>query len=166
MLVLLFVVVLNVAVSVLVWRLDFFVHGDLYAYGLVFSLGWAERYWYLTGMLWVFLVGGTVLAAGSIVPDYFQSRKPSRFSKWLSFLLPAAAFVYEGLSIWFLSQKDFIARNLLYDYGVPLDFDWAATYDPISMAAFALMAVALLALIIPAVKALGIVEIEIVQEAE
>ena len=47
---------------------------------------------------------------------------------------------------------------------MPLDFDWAATYDPISMAAFTLMAVALLALIIPAVKALEIVEIEIVYE--
>jgi hypothetical protein len=40
-LVLLFGVVVNLVVFVLVWRLDFFVHGDLYSYGLIYSRAWA-----------------------------------------------------------------------------------------------------------------------------
>jgi hypothetical protein len=165
-LVLLFIVVLNAAASVLVWHLDFFVHGDLYAYGLIFSPAWAEEYWYLSKMLWTALVGATVLAAGSIVPDYLQSRAPSRVYRWTSFFLPTVACVYQGLGVWFLSQKDLIARSRLYDYGLPPDFDWVAAYNPASTAVLALMVIVFSALIIPAVKALGIIEIEIVYEDE
>jgi hypothetical protein len=40
LLVLLLVVLVNLAAAVLVWRLDLFIHSDLYEIGLVYSLGW------------------------------------------------------------------------------------------------------------------------------
>lgn len=161
MLVLLFVVAVNLVVFVFVWRLDGFVHGDLYAYGLVFSRDWADEYWNCSWMLWIFLGGATVLAAISIIPHFLHSKEPSRFSKWTGFLLSIVALVYQGIGIMYLNQINGIVWNKLYDYGVRYDIAWSATYNPISMPALALMVIALLALIIPAVRAFGIIEIEI-----
>ena len=166
MLVLFFVVVSNLVVSVLLLRLDRFVHVDLYGYGLVFSHEWADAYWHSNMMLWAFLWAATALAATSIIPHYLHSREPSRFSKLSGFFLPAVALVFQALSIFFLSQINSIVWNTLYSYGVQYDIDWATTYNPISMPALTLIVIALLALIIPAVRALGIIEIEIVPETE
>ena len=160
-LVLLFVIVLNVVVFGLVWRLDVFVNGDLYDFGLIMSSDWANDYWYSAKMLWTFLAGATALVALSIIPHYMHSKEPSRFSKWIGFLLPSVAFVYQGLCIVFLTQIDSIVQNRLHDFGLPVNFDWTTTYAPISTAAFMLMVVALLALIIPAMRTLEIIEIEI-----
>ena len=163
-LVLLFVIVLNVVAFGLVWRLDVFVNGYLYDFGLIMSSEWSKDYWYSAKMLWTFLAGATALAVLSIIPHYMHGKEPSRFSKWLGFLLPSVAFVYQGLCIVFLMQIDSIVQNRLYDYGLPVNFDWTSTYAPINTAAFAIMVVALLTLIIPAMRTLELIEIEIVQE--
>ena len=163
-LVLLFVIVLNVVVFGLVWRLDVFVNGDLYDFGLIMNSDWANDYWYNAKMLWTFLAGATALVALSIIPHYLHSKEPSGFSKWFGFLLPSVGFVYQRLCIVFLTQIDYLVRNRLYDYGLPVNFDWATTYVPMNTAAFALMVVALLTLIIPAMRTLEIIEIELVQE--
>ena len=162
-LVLLFVILLNVVAFGLVWRLDVFVNGDLYDYGLIMSSKWAYDYWYSANMLWTFLAGATALAALSIIPHYLHSKEPSKYSKWLGLLLPTVAFVYQGLCIVFLTQISSIVQHRLYEYGLPVNFDWTTTYAPINTAAFALMVLALLALIIPANRTLEIIEIEIIQ---
>ena len=161
---LLVVVILNAIAFGLVWRLDIFVNGDLYDFGLIMSSEWANDYWYSAKMLWTFLAGTTALAALSIIPHYMHGKEPSRVSKWLGFLLPSVAFVYQGLCIVFLMQIGSIVQNRLYDYGLPVNFDWTTTYNPINTAVFALMVVALLALIIPVMRTLELIEIEIVQE--
>jgi len=167
-LVLLFAVVLNAAVFVLLWQLDAFIHGNLYNYGLIFSYEWAAGAWHYNLSCWTFIIGATAFAAFAVVPHYIFSREiePSRFSVSASFLLPALALVYEGLSIFFLNQIDFIVRNSLFDFGIPSSFDWSVTYEPIISAIYGLMTISLVALIIPTVKATGIIEIEIVNESE
>ena len=163
-LVLLFVMVLNIVAFGLVWRLDVFVNGDLYDFGLIMNSEWANDYWYNAKMLWTFLAGTTALVALSIIPHYMHSKEPSSVSKWLGFLLPSVAFVYQGLCIVFLTQIDSIVQNRLTDYGIPVNFNWATKYAPINTAAFALMVVALLTLILPAMRTLEIIEIELVKE--
>ncbi len=162
--VLLFVVVLNVAVSVLLLRLDAFVNVDLYGYGLVFGREWADGYWYSIRMLWTFLLLAEAFAAASIVPHYLHSRAPTRLTRAEGFFLPALALVFQGVGIYFLDRVNSIVWSTLYPYGVRVDIDWATTYNPISMPTLALMVIALLALIIPAVRALGLIEIGIVLE--
>ena len=163
---LLFVVATNLVVFVLLGRLDGFVHVDLYGYGLNFNGDWANEYWQLNGLLWTFLAGATVFTAVSMVLHYFHSKKPSRLSKWAGFFVPIIAIVYQVISIMYLNQINGLVWNKLYDYGVRYDIDWSATYNPISMPALTLMVVALLALIIPAIRTLDIIQIEIVQEDE
>ena len=168
LLILLFAVVLNVAVFVLLENLNFFIHGDLYGYGLIFSYEWAEGVWHYNLSCWTFVVGATAFAAFAMVPHYMIGKEdlPSYFLVAIGFLLPVLGCVYEGLSIFYLSQIDSIVRNSFFDFGIPSSFDWSVTYDPIIGAAYALMTIALVVLIIPAVRALGIIKIEIVNEDE
>jgi hypothetical protein len=163
-LVLLSILIVNLVVMRLLQGLDHFVHVDLYGYGLVFSYDWANPYWHSNIMLWTCLAGATVLTAASIIPHYLHSKDPSPFSKLMGFLLPILALAFQGTGVFFFSQLNSIVWSGLYDYGVQYDIDWATTYNPVSMPALTLMAIAFLALIIPAVRALGIIEIEIVDE--
>ena len=162
-LLLLFVVIVNLVVGFLVLRLDLFVHGDLYAYGLVFSLGWATPYWHSTTILWTFLGVATALAAAAIVPHYQHSRKISRFSTWTGFFLPILALASQAMSIFYLNQKNSIVWSTLRDYGAKYESDWATAYNLFSVSALVLMAVALLPLIIPAIRAVGY-EIQITRD--
>ena len=162
--VLLFAVVLNVVCCVLVWRFNVFVHGDLYNYGLIFSLEWAQDFWYSNMMLWVFLIGATALTVLSIIPHRQHSIKPGKTTKWLGFLLPSIAIVYQGLSIMYFWQMCDIVQNRLIDYGLASSLEWTSTYNSLSATTFALMAFVLIVLIIPAIRTLDIIKIEIVQE--
>ena len=141
-------------------------NGNLYDYGLVFSYGWAADYWYYSGMLWAFQAGAAALVVMSIWPHYQHSKKPSRFSKWVGVLLPSLSIVYQALSILFLTQINNIIYNCLYDFGLYPNYDWAIAYNPLSTSAQALMVVAMIALIIPAIRTLNIIKIEIEYEAE
>jgi hypothetical protein len=168
LLILLFAVVLNVAVFVLLEHLNTFVHGDMYDYGLVFSYEWAEGVWHYNLSCWTFIIGATALTVFAMVPHYMIDTElvPSYFLVIIGFLLPALACVYEGLSIFYLSQIDFIVRNSFFGFGIPSSFDWSVTYDPIIGAAYSLMTISIVALIIPAVRALGILKIDISNEAD
>ena len=167
-LVLLFVLVLNLAVFVLSWQMNMFIHGDLYNYGLVFSHAWIDGVWRNNLSFWAFIIGATVFTAFALIPHCLFDREPepSRFSVMTGFLLPALALVYEGLSIFFLNQIDSIVRNSLYNFGLPSSFNWSVTYEPIIWTAYGLMIISLVALIIPMVRGLRIVDIDVIDETE
>ena len=154
-LVLLFALAVNLVVAFMVWRLDFFVHGDLYAYGLFYSRGWADPYWTCIETLWALLGGATIFASVSAILQYLHNKLPRGLSRWAGVFLSLFALVYEGVSIFFLDQKNLIIWNTLKDYGLKYSGDWATTYNLVSQSAVALMAVTLFALIISALIALS-----------
>jgi hypothetical protein len=155
---------LDAIVFVLLWRLDLFVNGTLYDFGLQFSFNWVADYWYYTGLLGGFLFGSTALSALSIIPHYQYSQKPSRTSKILAFVLPALSIAYMATSIYSLRQIDTLLQNRLIEHGLPTNFNWGNSYNPTSASALTLMVVALIALIKPAIRTLEIIKIEIIQE--
>lgn len=165
-LVLLLVVVLNLAVFVLLWQLNKFIHGDLYNYGLISSYEWIDVVWHNNLSCWAFIIGATAFSSFAMVPHYLIGKEiePSRFSVLTGFLLPTLALVYEGLSIFFLNQIDAIVRNSLYDFGIPLSFNWGLTYEPIIWTAYVLMIISFVALIIPIIRGLGIIDVDTVNE--
>ena len=71
----------------------------------------------------------------------------------MGFILPVLAIIYQGISVFFLSQKNAMVCNALSDYGLRYDVKWVTTYDLISLSALALMITALVALIIPTARA-------------
>ena len=168
LLILLFAVILNIAVFVLLQQLNTFVHGDMYDYGLIFSYEWAYGVWHYNLSCWTFIIGATAFAAFAIVPHYMISKEtlPSYFLIIIGFLLPTLGCIYEGVSIFYLTQIDYIVRNSFFDFGIPSGFDWSVTYDPTVWAAYAFMTIALVVLIIPAVRALGIMKNNVVNEDE
>lgn len=168
LLVLLLAVVLNIGVFVLLWQLDVFVHVELYTYGLIFSYEWAEIIWHNNLVCWTFIIGATALAVAAAAPHYMLSKEaePKRSSKLASFILSVAALVFEGTSIYYLNQIDFTVRNSLHNFGIPHGFDWTITLEPLMSAAYALTVISFLALMISAIRSLGIIEIEIVDETE
>ena len=155
MLVLLILLVANLAASVMVWRMDLLVHADLYTHGLIFNHSWADPYWYCTTVLWILLFIATVLTGATIVTHYLYSRKITSISKWTGFFLPVLAFVFQGLSLLYLNEKNSIVWNTLSNYGVQYDVNWVTAYNLLSASTIVLMAVTLLGLIIPALRASG-----------
>jgi hypothetical protein len=113
----------------------------------------ADLYWYYTAMLWALLGGATALASATIIPHYLHTQKISGFFVWMDFILPVLTIIYQGISIFFLSQKNSMVCNALSDYGLRYDVKWVTTYDLISLSALALMITKLVGLIIPAAKA-------------
>jgi hypothetical protein len=79
-------------------------------------------------------------------------------------VLPALAIAYLATSIWSLRQIDTLLQNRLIEHGLPTNFNWANSYNPISASTLTLMVVAILALIIPAIRTLEIIKIEIETE--
>jgi hypothetical protein len=61
--------------------------------------------------------------------------------------------VYEGLALFFFNAKNSIVWNTLSDYGLRFDLKWAATYNAFSVPVFVLMLAGLVAMLIPAVRA-------------
>jgi hypothetical protein len=165
-LVLFAITILNAIAMALLLRIDSFVNVDLYSHGLTFSYQWADEYWHNNIMTWTFLGAATAIAVTAIVPHFLQSRVPSRFSKLAGFFLSVFSLIFQAIGIFFLNQVNNIVWSGLYPYGVQYNIDWATTYNPISIPTLAMMVIALLMLIFPAVRALGIIEIEIVQETE
>jgi hypothetical protein len=160
------ITVLNAIAMSLLFRVDSFVNVDLYSYGLIFSYQWADEYWHNNLMLWTFIGASTAMALTAIVPHFLYSRAPSRFSRMAGFFLPAISIAFQAVSIFFFYQINNIVWSGLYDFGVQYNIDWATTYNPISMPPLTIMVVSLLMMILPLVRALGIIEIEIVHEEE
>ena len=162
--VLLVILVLNGVAFFYLLQMDRFVHNDLYSYGLVFSYSWAEEYWRCNQLAWTFLAGASALAAFSIVPHYMHSRESSRFLKGVGFFLPTLALAYQVLSIFFLGQTDAVVLNTLNLQGIADTIDLTLVYNPVVGTAFALMGITVVMLFIPMIRALDIIEIEIVEE--
>ncbi len=160
------IIVLNATAMSLLLRVDSFVNVDLYGYGLIFSYQWADEYWHNNLMLWTFIGASTAMALTAIVPHFLHSRVPSRFSRMAGFLLPALGIAFQAVCVFFFYQINNIVWSGLYDFGVQYNIDWATTYNPISIPALNLMVVSLLMMILPVVRAVGIIEIEIVREEE
>jgi hypothetical protein len=165
-LVLLLVILLSFVAFVLVVRIDSFINVDLYDFGLQFSTNWANDYWYFAKLLWVFQGGCCILAVLSLWPHSLRPKKQDSFSFWAGVLLPSIAFVYQALSIVFLVGIDNIMYNRLYSFGLDPSYDWGLVYNPIRTPTLALMVIALIALMIPIIRKLNIIKIEIVQKSE
>ncbi len=156
--VLLFIVILNLVLFGLLWRLDVFVNVDFYSSGLRFSLDWAQDYWHNRGILWGVQIGCTVLAALSILPHHLRNQKPGKFTRVLCFFLPVIAGIYQVVSIVFLIRVNNIVQNRLGNFGLILNFNWDMLYNPVSATTLALMVTVLFSLAIPVFGGLGLIK--------
>jgi hypothetical protein len=62
-------------------RLNGIVHGELYNYGLQFSLDWATPYWRLEDFIYIILVFSSTFAGAAVIWDIWSSHKHSRSAR-------------------------------------------------------------------------------------
>jgi len=84
--------------------------------------------------------------------------------KGVGFFLPTLALAYQVLSVFFLGQTGAVVLNTLNLQGIADTVDLTLVYNPVVGTAFALMVISVVMLFIPMIRALGIIEIEIVEE--
>jgi hypothetical protein len=122
--------------SVMVSRLDFLVHNDLYQYGLFFSQEWATPY---TEFIWsvqtsltiaATLSGvSTILILISFVRHVSEKESPVvGMMKVITILFIAVANGLIVFSLFVLSRLDFLVHNDLYQYGLIFSQEWATPY--------------------------------------
>lgn len=148
----LLVIVFNIIAFILLWRLDLFVHTELYNYGLEFSFEWAVDYWYNNGMGWALLGGATILSLLSLIPNYIYNQEHSRFSRYVGFLLSTLAIAYQGLSIFFLWQVSNIVQTNLYNFGLIPHYSWISTVKDLNSTILITMFIGFGALIVPSTR--------------
>ena len=155
--VLLLVVILNLFALFLLWRLDLFVHVNLYDYGLEFSYDWILDYWYNNQMGWSFLGGTVVLAFLAIIPKYIYNQEHTKLSRYVGFSLSILAISYQVLSVFFLWQVSNIVQTQLFNFGLIPNPGWISTIKDFNSAIQVLMFGGLIALIVPATKNMKII---------
>ena len=159
--ILIIIIILSSLAFLAVLRIDSFVNEDLYSYGLQFDLFWANDYWFNKNLLLTFVASATVLSALSIIPHFDHSTKPTTFSKWAGNFIPIVAAIYMILSISFFLRIDSIIKNTLPEYGLSLSYMWTAEYWTLNTTLITLMLASLLLLIIPIIRTLEILEIQL-----
>ena len=110
-------------------QIDNIVNVDLYNYGLTFSNGWADKYWFNARMFVYSLISAVMLFSGSIAffLGYNRSRKTFLSSACSWFLIIGSALSI--LSIYFFYKLDFIVNYDLYFYGLQLNSAWYVNYS-------------------------------------
>lgn len=161
LIVLLVIFILSSTAFLIVLRIDLIVHVDLYDYGLQFNTLWANEYWQIKNMLLVFIAGTATLAVLSMIPHFDYSKQPTNTSKWTGTLLPVIAIIYMIFSISSFFRIDDIIQNMLPQYNLIISYVWTADYWNLHSIALTLMIVSLLLLIIPTIRTLKIIELEL-----
>ena len=120
--------VFNVISVYLLFSLDHIIHGDLYAYGLQFSLDWAETYYF---HFW--LAMGSVIAALSLLGlsilllgVYIAKRSQSALSAIPILLL--ISIIMGVLSIYAAFIIDNLVNTDFYTFGLQFNYSWAWSY--------------------------------------
>jgi len=126
--VLFLVVGLEVAALLVYLRLDNIVNGDLYGYGLKFSLAWATDYWMSNVVVIGTLIGSVILTVANLVPFYIYSKDCSASSRWASILSPTIAACFAAVSLYFVFRIDSLVHGTLYQYGLQFSLEWAVGY--------------------------------------
>ena len=112
----------------LFFGLDVLVNGDLYNYGLMYSDGWAIKYWSNSYLFRTILCTAIAMLAAGLVAYFLISKSKSKFYKAIPASLFYVSVLLAGYSLVFVSNLDFIVMNTLFDYSLNSSFDWVNSY--------------------------------------
>jgi hypothetical protein len=121
-------VVVNLILTYLLSSLTYIVHGDLYRYGLHYSLQWAETYYFYYWLAMYSILVSIILSAVSmlLLILYVANRSQSALSS-IAILLLVVAFL-GFLSIYSSTIVDNVVNSELYNFGLHFDYGWIYPY--------------------------------------
>jgi hypothetical protein len=127
---LLSMIVLNVVtVFMLFPRIETLVHGDLYGYGLQFSLAWANRVWNNSYLFLICLKIAIVIMIPSAMLVIAYARKHDAISKVASILMITAGAVITIFSLYPFYWLNRVVNGELYFFGLKFSEQWYSNYS-------------------------------------
>ena len=140
---LLAMIVMNVfSILILFPRIETFVHGDLYEYGLQFSLEWADPIWGSSQLILNCLRIAMILVPLSVVLVVVYAREHDAISKAVCTLLITAAAGINIFSLYPFYQLDQFVNTDLYFFGLKFSEEWYASYKLYSLQSVVLVLLA------------------------
>ena len=132
------IVVIDIISAYLLFNIDQIVHGDLYHYGLIFDIVWANNYW-ITMSATLITVWISIFLSGFLITIlYFSDLKTKKVQALSSILLLIIAFTtILGLSL-ITNIDKIVSVDLGLKFGVQYDFRWTHNYYLISRLFFGL----------------------------
>ena len=122
---LLSVLIVNLfSIFVLFPRIENLIHGELYDYGLQFSIEWANTIWNNSHLFVNCLGIAMVLIALSAISVAVYAQKHDPFSKAFSALLLTAGAATNIFSLYPLYRLDQVVNNELYFFGLTFSDEW------------------------------------------
>ena len=118
---------------------DLIVHGDLYGYGLVFSYNWANQYWNYSTLIRDSFLICILLYILTIILVALYVVTGKNFIKLISAIIIVTNIFFMSMSLFSLTQIDFIVHNSLYNYGLQFSYDWSIPYWNNLLVLFGLM---------------------------
>jgi hypothetical protein len=109
-------------------RIDTLVHGDLYYYGLQFSLEWVNPIWNNSHFFLMCLEIGIIIIALSAISVVAYARKHDAISKAVSTLLITAGVGINIFSLYLFYWLDQVVNKDLYFFGLKFSEEWYASY--------------------------------------
>jgi len=109
-------------------RLDFFVHGALYEYGLIFDYEWANWYWNYSALIRDSILISLVAIIFALIFVIIQIASKKNFIKPFSSSLIVVRIFFAFVCFFSLLQLDTIVNHSLYSYGLQFSYDWAIPY--------------------------------------
>jgi uncharacterized Zn-finger protein len=77
-LVLIFWFISSFIIMLLLGQLNWLVHGEFYDFGLEFSMVWAQPYWIILRLIYVWLIGPSVLGAVALGFDFWKKANDNK----------------------------------------------------------------------------------------
>jgi len=131
---LLAVIVVNVfSIIILFPRIETLVHGDLYEYGLQFSLEWADPIWDSSSLFLNCLRIAIIIMSLSAISVVVYAHKHDAISKAVSTLLITAGTGINIFSLYPFYRLDPIVNIELYSFGLRFSEEWYASYKLFSL---------------------------------
>jgi hypothetical protein len=122
---LLSVLIVNLfSIFVLFPRIENLIHGELYDYGLQFSIEWANPIWNNSHLFVNCLGIAMVLIALSAISVAVYAQKHDPFSKAFSALLLTSGAATNIFSLYPLYRLDQVVNNELYFFGLTFSDEW------------------------------------------
>ena len=118
---------------------DLIVHGDLYGYGLVFSYNWANQYWNYSTLIRDSFLICILLYILTIILVALYVVTGKNFIKLISAIIIVTNIFFMSMSLFSLTQIDFIVHTSLYNYGLQFSYDWSIPYWNNLLVLFGLM---------------------------
>jgi hypothetical protein len=126
------IAIIDIVSLYFLYSIDQIINGDLYNYGLIFNLNWANNYWINRDSVLITIFASLILAGVSLILLYNYDLKNNKKTLTASSILYLAIGFTTIINIFQIIKIDTIVASDLANYGVQYVFQWTSQYHFLS----------------------------------